>query len=208
MALTHRSAVNEGLDGALGDNERLEFLGDAIIGAVVAEEVYRAFPQASEGTLTNLRAELVRQSALAQWARSFRLAEEMVLGRGEDQRGGRERDGLIASGLEAVIGALYVDQGYETVRVLIAALVRERLPSLSPSSRSRDPKSELQYRAQTQFGVLPVYEVVSIDGPEHRPVFTVEASVGESVVARGVGPSKQAAEQDAAQGALRLLDGL
>lgn len=193
---------------ALGDNERLEFLGDAILGAIVAEELYRVFPHASEGSLTNLRAELVRQSGLAHWARSLGLAEEMILGRGEDQRGGRERDGLLASGFEAVVGALYLDQGYEPARALIAALVRERVPSLSPSSRAQDPKSELQYRAQTRFGLLPSYEVVSVEGPEHRPVFTVEVWVGEDVSGRGIGPSKQAAEQDAAQGALRMMGDL
>jgi ribonuclease-3 len=208
QALTHRSAVNEGLDVALGDNERLEFLGDAILGAIGAEELYRVFPHASEGSLTNLRAELVRQSGLAHWARSLCLAEEMILGRGEDQRGGRERDGLLASGFEAVVGALYLDQGYEPARALIAALVRERVPSLSPSSRAQDPKSELQYRAQTLFGMLPSYEVVSVEGPEHRPVFTVEVRVGEDVAGRGIGPSKQAAEQDAAQGALRMMGDL
>jgi len=202
IALTHRSTVNERPDESLQDNERLEFLGDAILGAVVAEELYRAFPTVPEGSLTLMRAELVRQAGLARWARRFDLGSHLVLGRGEEQRGGRESDALLASAFEAVIGALYLDKGYAAVQRVVADLVSEALPELSPSARAQDPKSELQYRVQARFHSLPSYQVRSVEGPEHRPLFTVEVSAEGGVFGVGTGASKQAAEQEAARQAL------
>jgi ribonuclease-3 len=203
-ALTHKSAVNERPEAGIADNERLEFLGDAVLGAVVAEDLYRAFPEATEGALTVMRAELVRQSGLARWARAFDLGDSMVLGRGEDQRGGRDRDPLLASAFEALVGALYLDQGYEAALQFIAPLVAASLPSFSPSQPARDPKSELQYRLQARTGALPLYRVISVEGPEHRPLFTVEVQAGDGIVGTGVGSSKQAAEQEAARNALAV----
>ena len=201
-ALTHRSLVNERPDESLQDNERLEFLGDAILGAIVAEELYRAFPSLPEGSLTLMRAELVRETALAKWARRFDLGRHLVLGKGEEQRGGRERDALLASAFEAVIGAIYLDQGYRVAQRLVAALVAAALPELSPSARAQDPKSELQYRVQARFHSLPTYRVVSSEGPVHRPLFTVEVTAEGGVTGLGSGLSKQAAEQEAARDAL------
>ena len=203
VALTHRSTVNERPDEGLKDNERLEFLGDAILGAVVAEELYRAFPSLPEGYLTLMRAELVRQAGLARWARQIDLGPHLVVGKGEEQRGGRERDGLLASAFEAVIGAIYLDQGYDAVRHIVAGLVAEALPELSPSARAQDPKSELQYRVQARFHTLPTYRVVAAEGPEHRPTFTVEVTSEGGVSGVGTGMSKQAAEQEAAAEALK-----
>jgi ribonuclease-3 len=200
VALTHRSTVNERPDASLEDNERLEFLGDAILGAVVAEELYRAFPAVPEGSLTLMRAELVRQAGLARWARRFDLGSHLLLGRGEEQRGGRERDALLASAFEALMGALYLDQGYGAVQRVVADLVSEALPELSPSTR--DSKSELQHRVQARSHSLPIYEVRSMAGPEHRPLFTVEVSAEGGVFGVGTGASKQAAEQEAARQAL------
>ena len=202
VALTHRSLVNERPDESLEDNERLEFLGDAILGAMVAEELYRAFPSLPEGSLTLMRAELVCQAGLARWARRFDLGDHLVLGKGEEQRGGRQRDALLASAFEAVIGAIYLDQGSEVTHRLVAELVEESLPELSPSARAQDPKSELQYRVQAVSHSLPTYRVVSTEGPEHRPIFTVEVTAEGGVSGTGVGSSKQAAEQEAARKAL------
>ena len=165
--------------------------------------LYRAFPEVGEGALTVMRAALVRESSLAQWAERFRLGEHLVLGRGEDQRGGRGRPGILASAFEAVIGAFYLDQGWVAVQAFLGPLVREASASLSPSQRAQDAKSQLQYQAQAAFGSLPTYRVVSVEGPEHRPLFTVEVSIGDRSTSHGVGPSKQAAEQDAAS---RLLE--
>ena len=202
IALTHRSAINERPDEELRDNERLEFLGDAILGAMVAEHLYQVFPAASEGSLTIMRAELVRQSTLAQWARRFGLGDYLVVGHGEEQRGGRERDALLASAFEALLAAIYLDQGYEQVRAVIGPLVSEALPTLSASAQALDPKSELQHRVQARWGVLPVYQVVAVEGPEHQPTFTVEVQAGDRITGRATGRSKQAAEQEAAQRAL------
>ncbi len=202
VALTHRSAVNERPEESLQDNERLEFLGDAILGAIVAEELYGAFPSVPEGSLTLMRAELVCQMGLARWARRFDLGSHMVLGKGEEQRGGREREALLASAFEAVIGAVYLDQGYETARRIVADLVADARPELSPSARAQDPKSELQYRVQARFHSLPIYQVQAVEGPVHRPVFTVEVTTEGGVTGVGTGASKQAAEQEAARQAL------
>jgi ribonuclease III len=202
VALTHRSTVNERPEASLEDNERLEFLGDAVLGAVVAEELYRAFPSVPEGSLTLMRAELVCQAGLARWARHFDLGFHLVLGRGEEQRGGRERDGLLASAFEALIGAVYLDQGYAAVQRLVAELVAEAMPELSPSARAQDPKSVLQHRVQARSHSLPSYQVRSVSGPEHQPLFTVEVSAEGGVFGVGAGASKQAAEQEAARQAL------
>jgi ribonuclease-3 len=129
------------------------------------------------------------------------------MGRGEESRGGRDRDNLLSSTFEALIGALYLDQGLDTVRDVLSPLVAAALPSLAPTvPRSRDPKSELQYRSQALWGLLPVYEVLAREGPEHRPLFKVQVRVGDSLVAFGEGPSKQSAEQEAARRALDSWD--
>ncbi|HZT05569.1 MAG TPA: ribonuclease III [Chloroflexota bacterium] len=204
LALTHKSAVNEGLSAA--DNERLEFLGDAVLGAAVADLLYRSFPEEPEGSLTNMRATLVRQSSLAAWGRSLGLAAHIRMGRGEEERGGRERDALLASVLEAVIGAVYVDLGYAAAVAVIRPFVERAIPGLSPSRRALDPKSELQFRIQARRGALPAYVVLQVEGPEHRPRFTVQVSTDDGISAIGSGSSKQAAEQQAAARALEMLE--
>jgi ribonuclease III len=203
QALTHKSVINEQPSDTRGHNERLEFLGDAIVGTAVADELYRAFPEATEGSLTFMRAELVRREGLARWARRFGLGAEINLGRGEEANGGREKDSLLASTFEAVIGALYLDRGYSAVRALVGPLVVDAVPELAPTGRSRDAKSELQYQLQTHRGALPTYTVVSVTGPEHEPHFTVEAVATDLPPVRGEGASKQSAEQAAAARALQ-----
>ncbi len=211
LALTHRSLVNERPDEAIGDNERLEFLGDAVLGAAVADELYRAFPNEPEGSLTHMRISLVRREGLARWAHRIELGRYLTLGRGEEQRGGRERDSILASCLEAVLGAVYLDQGYERLRAVVAPLVASALAGdgdaepVRPSSRAPDAKSELQRQAQARFGELPVYRVLAVEGPEHRPSFRVEVRVMDRIAREGSGTSKQVAEQDAARQALDAL---
>ena len=173
LALTHKSLANES-DVPLPDNERLEFLGDAILGAIVADDLYRAFPEASEGALTVMRAELVRRSSLAAWARRLSLGEYVVLGRGAASSGGQERETVLAASFEAIVGAIYLDRGQRAVRALIDPLVADAAPGLSTSPQATDAKSELQRRVQSATGRLPVYRVISVEGPEHRPRFTVQ----------------------------------
>lgn len=204
LALTHKSVANEATAGSrIGDNERLEFLGDAILGVVVAEQLYRTFPEANEGALTVMRAELVRRSSLADWARRLNLGQHLILGKGESRAGGRDRDAVLAACFEAVVGALYLDRGPRVVRALIEPLVAGELPRLPPSHRSADAKSELQHLMQTATGRLPVYRVIEVEGPEHSPRFTMEVEAPPGHSARGVGATKQEAEQEAARRALQ-----
>ena len=204
LALTHRSVANEAPAAiSMGDNERMEFLGDAVLGLLVADQLYRAFPELSEGALTVMRAELVRRSSLAEWARHFDLGQHLILGKGESRAGGRTRDTVLAACFEAIVGALYLDRGQAAVRAMVEPLVAEALPRLSGSRRSSDPKSELQRRVQSATGHLPVYRVIAVEGPEHQPRFTVEVEGTPGVTARGSGSTKQEAEQQAAE---RLLE--
>ena len=201
-ALIHRSAVNERTDLQLTSNERLEFLGDAILGAVVAERLFSAFPEASEGVLTVTRASLVRASTLAAWARGIDLGQYLLLGRGEEIGGGRERDTLLASAFEAVVGAMYLDRGLRRVATFLERFIAPELVRAPNERPMLDAKSRLQQRSQAERDAVPRYQVVEIAGPQHSPTFTVEVSIAGRVAARGSGRSKQAAEQAAAQMAL------
>jgi ribonuclease-3 len=202
QALVHRSAINERGDLHLGSNERLEFLGDAVLGAVVAERLYTAFPEASEGVLTVTRAALVRASSLAEWARAIDLGHYVLLGRGEEVGGGRERDTLLASTFEAVVGAIYLDRGLKRVAAFLDRFVAPYLEQPPHERPLLDAKSRLQQRSQAERDAVPRYQVVDIAGPQHGPTFTVEVSISGRAVARGSGRSKQAAEQAAAEAAL------
>ncbi len=201
-ALTHRSYMHEA--GALGvtSNERLEFLGDAVLALISADFLSHLAPHANEGELTTMRAALVRGSALAAIARQIDLGEYLRLGRGEAATGGRERDLLLASALEAVLGALYVDGGLEAARAFLEPVLAPLAQHLITSDRIKDDKSLLQELAQAQLGITPTYHVVAAAGPSHQPHFSVEVRLGERVLARGEGRSKRQAEQDAAKQAL------
>ncbi len=204
QALTHRSRANE--DGAPETcNERLEFLGDAVVGLVVAELSMTAHPDASEGALTHVRADVVNGTALAERARSLRLDEVVRLGRGETRQGGRAKDSILANVFEAVVGALYLDAGFEVARAFLA---REFGAALAgPAAPSRDAKTALQQWLHAAGLELPTYLTVGESGPPHAREFSVVVQVGGSVCGKGSGPSKQVAEQVAARDALRALAG-
>jgi ribonuclease-3 len=210
-ALIHRSAVNERFDLQVTSNERLEFLGDAILGAVVAERLFLAYPESSEGRLTVLRALLVCEPSLAGWARALDLGRYLVLGRGEELGGARDRDALLASAFEAVVGAMYLDyldQRGRGLRRIATFLERFIVPDLERLKEGPlfDAKSRLQQRSQAERDARPSYRVVTATGPEHSPTFTVEVAVGGRPLARGEGPSKRTAEQAAAAAALDTWD--
>ncbi|HET9110795.1 MAG TPA: ribonuclease III [Ktedonobacterales bacterium] len=202
-ALTHRSYAYEFAGPGVVSNERLEFLGDAVLALVSADQLYLQRPDAQEGDLTQLRAALVRASTLADFARRIPLGPYLRLGRGEEATGGRDRETLIASAFEAVIGALYLDAGLAATQAYLIPLLRAEAASAVRQRRVKDNKSLLQELAQGQLGVTPRYVVVSQDGPSHDRVFTVEALLGEVVIGRGQGHSKREAEQAAAHAALR-----
>jgi ribonuclease-3 len=201
-ALTHRSYAYEFAGPGVVSNERLEFLGDAALALVSAGLLYQMHPDAPEGDLTQLRAVLVRASTLAALARHMGLGPLLRLGRGEDATGGRDRDLLIASAFEAVIGALYLDAGLDAVRAWLEPLLREEAEHAVRQQRVKDAKSLLQELAQGRLGVTPRYQVTSEEGPAHERVFTVRALLGDVVIGGGQGRNKREAEQAAAAAAL------
>jgi ribonuclease III len=205
-ALIHTSYVNERPGRGLESNERLEFLGDAVLGVVVAHRLYELRPESAEGELTVLRAWLVRQSTLARWARQVGLGPHLLLGRGEARGGGRDRPALLSRGFEALIGAIYLDGGLEATRTVLLPFIDQDIQSGFSPQRVVDAKSRLQQVTQARFESTPVYSMVDHTGPGHAPVFVVEVKAGPEVLARGSGHSKRAAQQAAAHAALQLLD--
>ena len=202
QALTHQSYLNEHGGERHESNERLEFLGDAILGAIVADALHARFPLSLEGELTVIRASLIRRSTLARWARTLDLGNLVMLGRGEERGGGRERDALLSQVFESVVGALYVAQGYRATREALMPLIESDLAEDDPVGRAQDPKSLLQQRSQAVFGATPWYEQVEALGPDHSPIYTFRVHVGSGMSAVGTGMTKRAAQQSAAELAL------
>ena len=202
QALTHRSYINENPKWPLDHNERLEFLGDAVLELVVTEHLYRTYPN-PEGELTNWRAALVNAVMLADISKVFDLNEYILLSRGEAKDTGRARQYILANAMEAVIGAIYLDQGYEKSAEFIHAFVLSELPRIIKDNLYRDAKSLFQEKAQEQIGVTPNYEVIQEWGPDHARQFKVGVYLGKDLIAEGEGPSKQEAQQKAAESALK-----
>ena len=201
-ALTHRSWAFE--NGAVQPNERLEFLGDAVLGLVVADEIFHAHPDEQEGRLAKVRAAAVKADSLAAIARDLDLGVYIKLGRGEISSGGHDKDSILADGLEAVIGAVYLDQGFATAYDLVQRLFGEMLAELAERGAALDYKTSLQELAAARFGGLPRYEV-SERGPDHRKTFTAHALVDDRRLGMGEGRSKKQAEQRAAREAYLAL---
>ncbi len=202
MALTHRSFLNEHPDLGWEDNERLEFLGDAVLDFLLAEYLYLHFPYASEGDLTALRAALVRRETLAQFARDMGLGEALLMGHGEAETGGRERPATLCATVEALVGSMYLDQGIEGASQFVLPLMEQELADARVEAADKDPKSRLQEIAQGVLGLTPRYRTVKAEGPDHAKVFTVQVFVAEHALGQGEGPSKQIAAQQAALDAL------
>lgn len=201
-ALTHRSYLNENPEKALEDNERLEFLGDAVLDFVVGAYLYDRFPQMDEGELTSLRAALVRAKTLAAFARQMDVGIHLRLGYGEAENGGRERTPLLCAAFEAIVGAIYLDQGLAPVRILVEGLAAPALQEIMAESLHKDAKSEFQVWAQAQYNITPRYHVIDSTGPDHAKIFTIEVLVGDTPWGQGSGRSKQRAAQAAAAAAL------
>ena len=199
-ALTHRSQGE-------ANNERLEFLGDAILTFLVAEHLFNACPDAAEGKLTRLRSRVVRRASLAAAARKLDIGDALVLGAGERKTRGRERDSILAGAFEAVIGALYLDSGLVTCRSRMRTLLRECFEEAALDDGRKDAKTRLQELLQSQARPLPTYQVVEIEGPAHHRSFTVRCRVeGIEEDTIGAGPSRRQAEQDAAWRVMAMLD--
>jgi ribonuclease-3 len=208
QALVHSSYINENPGTVPGNNERLEFLGDAILGFIIAEKLYQDFPELSEGEMTKLRSALVRRDTLARVARTVRLGDFLYLGKGEEASGGRGKTTNLAGALEAVIAATFLDQGAATTRNLILYLLGEELAKVTSQGMGIDYKSQLQELMQSRHQPTPTYRLVEEVGPDHDKTFIVEVIAGDTVVARGAGKSKKLAEAEAAHSALlRLANG-
>lgn len=203
-ALTHRSYLNENKD-AIEDNERLEFLGDAVLDFIVAEWLYHHYPEKPEGDLTRLRAALVHTDQLASFAKQVGLGRSIRLGKGEIQAGGRNRLTLLCDAFEAVIGALYIQGGLSAVKYFLVPLLKSVVDEIFKNHIDEDTKSRLQEWAQAKGFASPKYCLVAEEGPDHDKVFEMEVRINKKSYGRGTGPSKQSAEKVAAREALIKL---
>lgn len=205
-ALTHRSFVNENRRSDLSDNERLEFLGDAVLQLSVSDLLYRRFPDSSEGDLSRIRASLVTEQSLARLARHYDLGNYLLLGRGENLSGGRDKDSILADAFEAVIAAVFLEHGYEEMLVAVEDIIAPVLDAVTTAPGYNDFKSHLQEISHRLFQSAPQYRVVETSGPDHDRIYLVEVRVGAELKTTGSGKSKKEAEQLAAGRALEYLD--
>lgn len=204
-ALTHKSYTNEHREDSATDNERLEFLGDAVIDLAISHRLMERFPTASEGELSKLRALIVNEEGLAKVARALALGDLLLLGRGEELTGGRTKNSVLADALEAVIGAVYLSNGWDKVMELVDRHFAEALAGVAEGRSGQDYKTRLQEDVQNRLRVSPKYRVTSESGPDHEKVFEVEVSINPELTARATGRSKKEAEQAAARELSTLL---
>ncbi|MCC6405227.1 MAG: ribonuclease III [Candidatus Yanofskybacteria bacterium] len=202
-AVTHRSYLNEHPDWPVGHNERLEFLGDAVLELVVTEYLYEHYPSTPEGEMTNWRAALVNATMLSGITNDFDLNAHMLLSRGEARDTGRARQYILANAIEALIGAMYLDGGYSACKEFIGRFVLTHLPDIISKKLYRDPKSLLQEEAQERISVTPTYHVMEEWGPDHARQFKIGVYLGKELAGEGQGQSKQDAQQAAAEDALQ-----
>lgn len=207
-AVTHKSYSNEHRELSASDNERLEFLGDAVVDLAISHRLMEQFPSATEGELSKLRALIVNEEGLARIARRIGLGDLLLLGRGEELTGGRQKNSVLADGLEAVFGAVYLSAGWDKVLQLVDRLFGEALEGVAQGRSGYDYKTRLQEQVQLRLRQAPRYRVLSETGPAHERVFEVEVTVGEDVTARATGRSKKEAEQAAARKASVLISDL
>lgn len=206
QVFVHRSYLNEHKSFSLANNERLEFLGDAVLELVVTDHLYRTYPN-PEGELTALRSSIVKGEMLAEVARKMGISQLLLLSKGEAKSGGRDKGYLLANAFEAFLGALYLDKGYDACEKIIHDHVIVYLADIIENKTFIDPKSRLQEYTQEKYGITPTYQVVSETGPDHEKIFTVSVSVGDEELSQGTGGSKQAAQVSAAELALLKAEG-
>ena len=205
-AFVHRSYLHEADEATdLQDNQRLEFLGDAVLSFIVSELLFRLYPERREGELTNLRSALVKRETLSRFAKELRLGEYLLLGRGEEENGGRSRHTTLCDTYEAFLGALYLDQGTAALRNFLEPRLLAEIERLAPQALAKDCKSRLQEWVQAAMGQTPRYRTVRTEGPDHARLFVRQVTIGKQPYGVGRGQSKQEAEQDAAAMALDRL---
>ncbi len=199
QAFTHRSFLNENRDLTRGHNERLEFLGDAVLELVTTVFLYNKYPEKTEGDLTSLRSSLVNTISISEVADELGFNEYLFLSRGEEKDTGRARQYILANTFESVVGAIFLDQGYEAANIFIKAFLTPKIDKIVAEGTWVDAKSKLQEISQDKFSITPVYETVNESGPDHNKTFTVSVVYGGGLTERGSGKSKQEAEQEAAR---------
>jgi len=204
-AFCHRSYLNEHPEFKLSHNERLEFLGDAVLELIVTEYLYLKYPKKSEGELTNWRAALVNSKILGETANEMGFNAFLLLSKGEEKETGKARQYILANTFEALIGAIYLDQGYEVAKKFVEEnLINKKLPEILEKGLFKDPKTLFQEKAQEKLKITPTYKVLEEWGPEHAKHFLVGVFLGNELIAKGEGSSKQEAEQEAAKNALEI----
>ena len=205
-AFVHRSYLHEADEETeLQDNQRLEFLGDAVLSFIVSELLFRRYPERREGDLTNLRSALVKRETLSRFAKELRLGDYLLLGRGEEENGGRGRHTTLCDTYEAFIGAFFLDQGTAALRKFVEPRLMAEIDRVAPHALTKDPKSRLQEWVQAAMGLTPRYKTVHTEGPDHARLFTRQVTIGKQPIGVGQGQSKQEAEQAAAAMALFRL---
>lgn len=208
QALVHRSSLNEYKNSFSVSNERLEFLGDAVLELWTSQILYQKFPEFDEGQMTNLRSLIVRTENLADIALRLKIGDYIYLSRGEGGHGGRLNISILADTLEAIIGAIYIDGGQASADIFLNHILKNSIDDLSNKNQYKDPKSIFQEIAQAKQGITPNYKVISEDGPDHSKKFISGAYIGNKLIAQGEGNSKQKAEESAAINATQLLKNL
>lgn len=204
QSFTHRSYLNENPDGGLEHNERLEFLGDAVMELIVTDHLYKEYPTKAEGELTNWRAALVNAKMLTRIAEELSFNDYLLLSKGESRETGKARAYILANTFEALLGALYLDQGYKACDEFLKKYLLPNLPDIIRDGSYKDSKSKFQEEAQDRVSITPNYRVTKESGPDHRKEFTVGVFLGDELVAEGTGSSKQEAEESAARLALEI----
>ena len=205
-AFTHRSYLNEHRENGLENNERLEFLGDAVLELIISSDLYKNYPEKPEGELTNIRAAVVRTESLAEESRNLGFGEYLKMSKGEEDSGGKDKDYLLANTFEAVLGAIYLDQGFDVCVSYLSRTLLHKVSNIIENNLFIDPKTQAQELIQAQFKVTPLYEVVKEDGPDHDKTFTVALIVNQKELGRGTGSSKQKAEEEAAKIAIETIN--
>ncbi len=207
QALVHRSLINEAELSSTDSNERLEFLGDSVLGLVTTELLYERHPRYDEGELTRARASLVNLNAAANFAREIELGPHLQMGRGAEMTGARERSSILGRAFEALVGAVYLDAGLDAARTFVTPFVDEALSEGGRAGPRKDFKTQLQERLHAERAATPLYELIDASGPDHARRFRMAVAIDDERLAEGEGSSKQRAEQDAARAALQALNG-
>ncbi|OGC45032.1 ribonuclease III [candidate division WS6 bacterium RIFOXYC1_FULL_33_10] len=205
LALTHRSYVNEHKD-VDAHNERLEFLGDAVLELITSDYLFNTYPERTEGDLTSFRAALVRTESLADTAQEIEIGENIRLSKGEEDTGGRAKSYLLANAFEAIIGAIYLDSGYEVARDFVHTHLLKKIEHIVENRLDIDSKTKIQEVTQSKYKVTPVYEVIEEEGPDHDKRFTVVVKINGKEIGKGFGTSKQKAEEDAAKSGIEYIE--